>query len=87
MGYRDSDDGDSDDGTSGSGSSNGGGSNDGSGGSDEWKKAAIILGAAGLGAVGAVVATPILLGAVGFTAIGPAAGTAAAAWQASMGAV
>ena len=32
-------------------------------------------------------ATPAILGAVGFSAIGPVAGSAAAAWQASMGSV
>lgn len=32
-------------------------------------------------------ATPAILGAVGFSAIGPVAGSAAAAWQASMGPV
>ena len=32
-------------------------------------------------------ATPAILGAVGFSAVGPVAGSAAAAWQASMGSV
>ena len=40
----------------------------------------LLIGAASLGA-------PLILGAVGFSAVGPIAGSAAAAWQSSMGLV